>query len=95
MFWIIGSMTLVLFWTVLMCILIVGGRADDRVISVSALCKNEGISPVLYYSWVKDSGGAGRVCLKGDSLPNATQSGVQQLEGENIVLNFGCVDVTN
>ncbi len=31
MLWIIGSMALVFFGTVLMCILIVGGRTDDRM----------------------------------------------------------------
>jgi len=29
MIWVIGALALVLFGTVLMCILIVGGRADD------------------------------------------------------------------
>ncbi len=117
MFWIIGSMTLVLFGTILMCVLILGGRADDRMesakliepsirlpfsaedkirvvlegfhnqIPVSNLCKREGISPALYYSWVKGFIEVWKV-LNGDSLPNATYNGVKQLEGENVVLNF-------
>jgi len=118
MLWIIGSIALVLFGTVLMCILIVGGRADDRMettklikpsirlpfsaeekirvvlegfhnqIPVSDLCKREGISLVLYYSWVKDFIDAGKARLNGDSFRNATQSGMKELEGENLVLNF-------
>ena len=136
MLWIIGSMALVLFGTVLMCTLIVAGRADDRMestkliepsivkasisslsdsripggsirlpfsaedkirvvlegfhnqISVSDLCKREGFSPALYYSWVNDFIDAGKARLNGDSLRNATQSGVKELEGENVVLKF-------
>ena len=116
MFWIIGLMALVLFGTVLMCTLIVGGRGDDRMestkliepfirlpfsaenkirvvlegfhdqIPVSDLCKRGGISPALYYSWVNDFIDAGKARLNGDSLRNATQSGVRELEGENVVL---------
>lgn len=37
MLWIIGSLALVLFGTVLMCILIVGGRADDRIESTKLI----------------------------------------------------------
>jgi len=109
MLWIIGSMALVLFGTVLMCILIVGRRADDRMesinliepsirlpfsaedkirvvlegfhnqIPVSDLCKREGISPALYYSWVNDFIEAVKARLNGDSLRNATQSRVEEL----------------
>jgi|APFre7841882590_1041340.scaffolds.fasta_scaffold53982_2 transposase len=97
MLWIIGSIALVLFGTVLMCVLILGGRADDRMelfkliepsislpfsaeakirvvleglhneISVSDLCKREGISSVLYYSWLRDFMEAGKARLRGDS----------------------------
>jgi transposase-like protein len=118
MLWIIGSTALGLFGAVLTCILVVGGRADDRMestnltepfirlpfsaedkirvvlegfhnqILVSDLCKREGISPALYYSWVNDFIDAGKARLNGDSLRNATQSRVKQLEGENVVLNL-------
>jgi transposase-like protein len=118
MLWIIGSMALVLFGTVLMCTLIVGRWADDRMestkliepsirlpfsaedkirvvlegfhnqIPVSDLCKREGISPVLYYSWVNDFMDAGKARLNRDSLHHATQSRVKELKGENVVLNL-------
>ena len=118
MLWIIGSMVLGLFGTILMCILIVGGRADDwmestkliepsvRVpfsdedkikvvlegfhnqIPVSDLCKKEGISPDLYCSWVNDLIDAGKARLGRDSLRNAPQSGVKELKGENVVLDY-------
>ena len=37
MLWIIGSTVLVLFGTLLMCILIVGGRVDDRMESIKPI----------------------------------------------------------
>lgn len=118
MFWIAGSMALVLFGTILMCILIIGGRADDRMelskliepstrlpfsaedkirvvleglhneISVSDLCKREGISSVLYYSWLRDFMEAGKARLRGDSRRNATQSRVKELKEENVLLRI-------
>jgi len=116
MFWIIGSVSVVLFGTIIMCILIIGGRADDwmestkltepyirlpfstedkiRVvlegfhdeIPVSDLCKREGISSALYYSWLKDFMEGGKARLKGDSLRDATQSEVKELKEENVFL---------
>jgi transposase len=116
MLWIAGSMAIVLLGIVLMCILTLGGRADDRMelsnliepsislpfsaedkirvvleglhneISVSDLCKREGISYVLYYSWLRDFMEAGKARLRGDSLRNATQSRVEDLEEEDVLL---------
>ena len=116
MLWIAGSMAIVLLGIVLMCILTLGGRADDRMelsnliepsitlpfsaedkirvvleglhneISVSDLCKREGISSVLYYSWLRDFLEAGKARLRGDSLRNATQSRVEELKEENVLL---------
>lgn len=115
MLWIAGSMAILLLGTVLMCILIIGGRADDwmestkltepsirlpfsvedriRVvsegihngISVSDLCKREGISSVLYYSWLRGFMEAWKARLRGDSLGNATQSRVEELKGESVL----------
>jgi hypothetical protein len=45
---------------------------------ISDLCKREGISPALYYSWVNDFIEAGKARLNGDSLRNPTQSGVKE-----------------
>ena len=116
MLWIAGSMAIVLLGIVLMCILTLGGRADDRMelsnliepsitlpfsaedkirvvleglhneVSVSDLCKREGISSVLYYSWLRDFLEAGKARLRGDSLRNATQSSVEELKEENVLL---------
>jgi transposase len=116
MLWIAGSMAIVLLGIVLMCILTLGGRADDRMelsnliepsislpfsaedkirvvleglhneISVSDLCKREGISSVLYYSWLRDFLEAGKARLRGDSLRNAPLSRVEELKEENALL---------
>jgi transposase len=50
---------------------------------VSDLCRREGISSALYYSWLKDFMEAGKARLKGDTLRDATQSEVKELRREN------------
>jgi len=50
---------------------------------VSDLCRREGLSSALYYSWLKDFMEAGKARLKGDSLRDATQSEVKELRAEN------------
>jgi len=50
---------------------------------VSDLCRREGLSSALYYSWLKDFMEAGKARLKGDSLRDATQSEVKELKAEN------------
>ena len=50
---------------------------------VSDLCRREGISSALYYSWLKDFMEAGKARLKGDTLRDATQSEVKGLRQEN------------
>jgi len=54
-----------------------------KEIPVSDLCRREGISSALYYSWLKDFMEAGKARLKGDSLRDATQSEVKELRAEN------------
>jgi len=54
-----------------------------KEIPVSDLCRREGISSTLYYSWLKDFMEAGKARLKGDSLRDATQSEVKGLRAEN------------
>jgi len=50
---------------------------------VSDLCRREGISSALYYSWLKDFMEAGKARLKADSLRDATQTEVKQLREQN------------
>jgi transposase len=47
---------------------------------VSDLCRREGISSALYYSWLKDFMEAGKTRLRADSLCDATQTEVKQLK---------------
>jgi transposase len=54
-----------------------------KEIPVSDLCRREGLSSALYYSWLKDFMEAGKARLKGDSLRDATQSEVKGLRAEN------------
>ncbi len=54
-----------------------------KEIPVSDLCRREGLSSALYYSWLKDFMEAGKARLKGDSLRNATSSEVKELRAEN------------
>jgi len=50
---------------------------------VSDLCRREGLSSALYYSWLKDFMEAGKARLKGDTLRDATHSEVKGLRQEN------------
>lgn len=50
---------------------------------VSELCRREGISTALYYSWLKDFMEAGKDRLRKDSLRDATKSEVKKLRIEN------------
>jgi len=50
---------------------------------ISDLCRREGVSSALYYSWLKDFMEAGKARLKGDMLRDATQGEVKELRREN------------
>jgi transposase len=51
--------------------------------SVSELCRREGISPNIYYIWVKDFMEAGKARLMGDSRRHATDTEVKGLRRDN------------
>ena len=67
--------------------------AEDRIrivlegfrkeLSVTDLCRREGIHVSLYYGWLKDFMEAGKARLKGDSTRNANENEVKQLQAEN------------
>jgi transposase len=50
---------------------------------VSELCRKEGISSAIYYSWTKDFMEAGKARLKGDTQRSATSVEVKTLKKEN------------
>ena len=54
-----------------------------REVTVSDLCRREGIKPHSYYAWTKEFMEAGKERLARDALRDATQQEVQQLKREN------------
>jgi transposase len=54
-----------------------------REVSVSELCRREGIHAFVYYTWVKHFMEAGKARLKGDFKRAANESQVEDLRREN------------
>ena len=54
-----------------------------REVRVGDLCRREGISPNVYYAWLKDFMEAGKLRLQGDTARDATQVEVAQLKQQN------------
>ena len=54
-----------------------------REVSISDLCRQEKISPAIYYNWLRDFMEAGKARLKGDTVRSATKGDVEDLKGEN------------
>lgn len=54
-----------------------------REVSVSELCRREGIHAFVYYTWVKNFMEAGKARLKGDFKRAANESQVEDLRREN------------
>ncbi len=50
---------------------------------VTELCRREGISTAIYYSWLKDFLEAGKSRLKGDNQRDANKAEVSSLRREN------------
>ena len=57
-----------------------------REVTVSDLCRREGIKPHSYYSWTKEFMEAGRERLTRDTVLDATQQEVQALKQESVEL---------
>ena len=57
-----------------------------RGVTVSDLCRREGIKPHSYYSWTKEFMEAGKERLAWDTLRDAAQQEVHQLKRENVEL---------
>jgi len=54
-----------------------------REVTVRELCRREGISPNVYYSWLKDFMEAGKSRLQRDTVRDATRFEVENLKREN------------
>ena len=57
-----------------------------REVTVSDLCRREGIKPHSYYAWTKEFMEAGRERLTRDMVRDATQQEVQALSREDVEL---------
>jgi len=62
--------------------------------SISALCRREGISDSLYYSWSKEFLEAGKRRLSGDTARQATSHEVKDLRSEAMALKECVADLT-
>lgn len=54
-----------------------------KEMTVTDLCRKEGLNMSAYYSWLKDFMEAGKSRLKGNTLREANSSEVEQLRREN------------
>jgi transposase len=63
-------------------------------VSVSELCRREGIVPNLYYRWSKDFLEAGKKRLSGDTVREATSDEVKDLRSENSDLKEVVAELT-
>ena len=54
-----------------------------REVTVRELCSREGISPNVYYSWLRDFMEAGKSRLQRDTVRDATKHEVDNLKREN------------
>lgn len=57
-----------------------------RDISVTELCRREGIPSAAYYSWTKDFMEGGKAQLQRDARRHADRDGVEKLKKENAAL---------
>tara|TARA_R100000544_G_scaffold35124_1_gene22288 strand:- start:417 stop:791 length:375 start_codon:yes stop_codon:yes gene_type:complete len=72
-------------------VVLAGLRGEE---SISALCRREGISESLYYSWPKDFLDAGKRRLSGDTARQATSAEVKELRSEALALKECVADLT-
>ena len=72
-------------------IVLAGLRGEE---SIAALCRREGISESLYYSWSKEFLEAGKQRLAGDTARHATSPEVKELRSESSALKEVVADLT-
>ena len=63
-------------------------------LSVTELCRREGIAANLYYRWSKDFLEAGKKQLSGDTVREATSTEVKDLRAENSELKEVVAEMT-
>ena len=72
-------------------IVLAGLRGEE---SISALCRREGISDSLYYTWSKEFLEAGKRRLPGDTARQATSPEVKDLRSEAMDLKERVADLS-
>ena len=72
-------------------IVLAGLRSEE---SISGLCRREGISDSLYYTWSKEFLEAGKRRLSGDTARQATSPEVKELRSEAMALKECVADLT-
>ena len=72
-------------------IILAGLRGEE---TISVLCRREGISESLYYSWSKEFLEAGKRRLSGVTSRQATLPEVKELRSETTALNECVADLT-
>jgi transposase len=72
-------------------IVLEGLRGED---SIAELCRREGISQSLYYSWSKEFLEAGKRRLAGDTARQASSPEVKDLRAESAALKEAVADLT-
>ena len=72
-------------------IVLAGLRGEE---SIAALCRREGISESLYYSWSKEFLEAGKQRLAGDTARQASSPEVKELRSESSALKDVVADLT-
>ena len=68
-----------------------GLKGED---SIAELCRREGISPNLYYTWSKEFLEAGKRRLMGDTKREANSSEVSDFRQQNSELKHAVADLT-
>ena len=64
-----------------------------REVTVSDLCRREGIKPGAYYAWTKDFTEAGKERLTRDTVRDATRREMEQLQRESHDLKLLVADL--
>ena len=72
-------------------IVLAGLRGEE---SIASLCRHEGISESLYYSWSKEFLEAGKRRLAGDTARQATSPEVKDLRSESAALKEVVAELT-
>jgi len=65
-----------------------------REVTVTDLCRREGIKPGAYYAWTKDFMEAGKERLKRDTVRDATHQEINEIKRENTELKSLVADLS-